>query len=966
MSIDTDIFAKAGIENTDKDEDARRAVKAFRALQPTLSAYARILTKKPSMRVEMAARDNGSTDGNKIYYRPPIALGSPVPHERRLCDKRDDTMQPACPACAIRERVLTTIYHEIAHICFDSFSTPTDRDRANLITEALKQVKSEYAERVKGRITLAPDYVKQSYIGLAGLINEFLPLIVNGLEDARVNRELFKARKGTKVMFDAETWHVFNEGVEQKDGDGNLIVKRWDTYPLNLQVIVGVFCKASGYDYASWFVPPVVEALDDEELTALIRRLDTVRSVASVYQLSFPVLARLRELGFCATPEDPDETDDDGDEESDEAEQGESGESSEQPPEDSEPDPAQGEGSGEGEPDESDEPSNGGEPDPDAGSESGSGQPDPEGEVDPDAQPESGEADAADPEGSSGGDDPLDSDAGGQDADDQDPSDVAEPSDGIHGESAPSGDPSDESDEEGSGQNAGDPSDESGVEDADSQDDGELASGGSSEASDGEQSDDSSGGLPSDSDDGADDADGDEADVPEQGNGKAPSDELRSGPDSPDDRTDASGSGDGDAEGSLEQREDTPDEVGRESTPTPTKESESGHLEPDTTPEERPDLDGEGESDDPIDTGADDGQGGTQVIEKEEYDDLPMGDPDEAKAALLKWMDHEDKPKTVEETAAEEAVDRAIIQGIYFETPSRNIYGVREHRWGQPIVVSGENMSVSWDHGDYLRMGWTKRALGIEGDFDTSEAVLGPALMRMRVAFADNQRGADARHRKSGRVDGRVLGKRAPMSDPRVFKKKILPGKKNYFVLIGVDVSGSTVGINLQLEKKAVFAQAQLCHRMGIDFAIYAHSGNYHDPSGGRGQGLDLDMYVVKERHDAWDTQMHERLFALGPDSCNLDGHSLEYYRKRLDEQVATDKILLYYTDGKMPAENHDEELEILQREIKICAKKGYTLLGVGIRTDSPIRHGLDTVQVDEEADVVKVVKHLEKRLLAD
>ena len=125
-------------------------------------------------------------------------------------------------------------------------------------------------------------------------------------------------------------------------------------------------------------------------------------------------------------------------------------------------------------------------------------------------------------------------------------------------------------------------------------------------------------------------------------------------------------------------------------------------------------------------------------------------------------------------------------------------------------------------------------------------------------------------------------------------------------------------------------------------------------------------MYVVKERQDPWDTNMHERLFALGPDAANLDGHTLEYYRKRLDEQTATDKIILYYTDGKMPAENHDEELEILQREIKICQKRGYTLLGVGIRTDSPIRHGLDTVQVDTEADVVKVVKHLEKRLIAD
>lgn len=91
---------------------------------------------------------------------------------------------------------------------------------------------------------------------------------------------------------------------------------------------------------------------------------------------------------------------------------------------------------------------------------------------------------------------------------------------------------------------------------------------------------------------------------------------------------------------------------------------------------------------------------------------------------------------------------------------------------------------------------------------------------------------------------------------------------------------------------------------------------------------------------------------------------TVEYYRKILDHRPETDKVILYYTDGKMPAENHDEELDILQREIRICRQKGYTLLGVGIRTDSPVRHGLDTVQVDGDEDIVKVVRHLEKRLV--
>lgn len=341
-----------------------------------------------------------------------------------------------------------------------------------------------------------------------------------------------------------------------------------------------------------------------------------------------------------------------------------------------------------------------------------------------------------------------------------------------------------------------------------------------------------------------------------------------------------------------------------------------------------------------------------------------MGTPEEVETAILKWGDHDEKPKTMDAEVAEEAVDRAIVQGIYFTTPSRNIFGVREHRYGSPVIVSGFNMSNGWDHNAYLRMGFSRNEMGISGDFDPPESILGEALLRMRVAFSDNKRHKELRHRKSGKVDARVLGKRAHMKDERLFKKRTLPGKRDYFVLISMDLSGSTIGRNIALEKRAVMAQATLLDRLGVKFAIYAHSGNYHDPTA-KAKKFDLDIYMVKEPNEVWDTKVKDRLRELGPDSANIDGHALEYMRKVLDGRNETDKIILYYSDGKMPAENHDEELQILQREIRICKQREYTLLGVGIRTDSPIRHGLDTVRVDEDADVVKVVRHLEKRLLA-
>ena len=127
--------------------------------------------------------------------------------------------------------------------------------------------------------------------------------------------------------------------------------------------------------------------------------------------------------------------------------------------------------------------------------------------------------------------------------------------------------------------------------------------------------------------------------------------------------------------------------------------------------------------------------------------------------------------------------------------------------------------------------------------------------------------------------------------------------------------------------------------------------------------GISLEMYEIKSKREPWTDKTRNALANIGSVSQNLDGHTIEFYRKIADRSKATDVVIMYYTDGKMPAANHDEELAILQREIKTCKRKGYHLMGVGIRTDSPVRHGLDTVQVDTDDDLIKVVQHLEKRL---
>ena len=309
-----------------------------------------------------------------------------------------------------------------------------------------------------------------------------------------------------------------------------------------------------------------------------------------------------------------------------------------------------------------------------------------------------------------------------------------------------------------------------------------------------------------------------------------------------------------------------------------------------------------------------------------------------------------------------EAINRAIVQGMYFETPSINVSGVRVNR-------HGTTEDSAWFHGERELDDWMKKRIGIDVDLDIEESVLGPALLQTRKVFSDNQRAKHERHLRSGKINGKVLGKRASVNDERLFKKKRLPGKQSYSVIIGIDISGSTVGVNIALAKRAAMAQAELCARVGIDFAVYCHS-THHDERkklewSDEGEPvLDLDIYEVKGFNEPWAEAQRTALAEIGSWMGNLDGHSIEYYRKMVERTDATDKIILYYSDGKMPASNHDEELAIMQREIQYCKTHNITLMGVGIRTDSPRQHGLDTVQVDTDEDLVKVVKHLEKVLL--
>ena len=346
-----------------------------------------------------------------------------------------------------------------------------------------------------------------------------------------------------------------------------------------------------------------------------------------------------------------------------------------------------------------------------------------------------------------------------------------------------------------------------------------------------------------------------------------------------------------------------------------TDEGSAGdELDPDAVESDELDFDNDGDVSRP------------ERPEPEEFEGNPWDAGREAQELLEKIVGHTG-PEMGEDTRDERRMVESVIgTSDHSDTPSRQLSSVNV---AKPESASRKKIEIS-------------------------ETILGPALLHLRKALENNQRTSFDRNRKSGRIAASALGRRAWNDDPRLFHKKVIPGKRDYAVVIGVDISGSTAwSSTLSVELKAAHAQAELCARVGIKFAVFAHTGSVDG----------LEITVVKEFNEAWNDKTQRRLAALRPGAANYDGHTLEFYRKALDRVAATDKILMYYSDGAMPAENFNEELALLKKEIRTCRQRGYVLMGVGIGSSDPAKYGMDTVRIDRADEVIKVVRHLGKRL---
>jgi hypothetical protein len=861
-------------KRTDAEERANEAVRVFRQMLPTLTAYARAVTGNKTMRIEIAL-DNGASDKNTIYFQPPIALGDKTQHVKLYCHKRNSDGMQVCPACKIRERVMAVIYHEIGHISQGTFSPYTERDIQNMmhLAEPLWGVSvPEY--RVKASAHVAKlasrrDGKGDDFMNLLRGAHDWLPYIFNAVEDARVNERIFRVRPGVRAMYEAMIAQVRAEGVPTPGTDTFV---KWIDCSDEFQLICALSQKLGGYDLTDMFRWNIIAVFDDIELNHILDRFDASQTARESFEQTFSIMQRFNELGFMRLPElesplenpkvpPPPTEEEPEDEEADES--GGAGDGSDDEPAespDAPPSEEEQEASDEGQPGEGDD--SGGDDD------SGSGSPE--------------------------GDEPVDSSVDESEAADAASSDGADDSESEGAGTSPGSD--DLSDQDGSPSPAGT--------------EGEL---------DGSRGDESGGSDPTDAEPSEHEDGGDGSDSQD---------------DSDTSERDRSGDGVRD-QGGHDEPSDTP-----ESDDVDPPEHVPGSEDlAEEEPSSEDDSDGDrGDGGETVDTG----EAGEPIevdIHSDPNTSREFSDPESIKVELGDQLDPDTRTAS-EKMVEAEAIKLAIEQGDWFETKANGVEGVTVHVPGTRDFRSGMT-----------------RAETIRGEDQVTFSLgdLRQPTQLLRLIFENNRRATMQRHLRSGKVNGKVLGKRAHLEDDRLFQKKRIPGKLDYFVTIGMDLSGSTQGRNLIIEKNAIYAQAEMLHRLGIPFVIIGHSGMVHDDN--------MHIYPIKSESEPWDDSIKQRLMGMRAISANLDGHALEFLRKTAERSTALHKIILYYSDGKMPAENAAEELVVLQREIAYCRKAGHTLIGVGIRTDSPSRHGLDTVRLDDISDLPKVISHLGKYL---
>lgn len=266
---------------------AKAALAAFKTLCPDLSIFATVLAGRnpevatgPNCRLTVVPGMSTATDGTKIFIRPDARLaGSPTEKEW--------------------SSIKAGLFHEVAHIVFDSFKAVSDADRAEAIKNVTDLMEDSYR---RDAILAALASATGNYKSMSEAWHPAMPMLVNALEDARVEACLFLAKPGTHKHLLASRMEIFDAPKAEIEA---LIGKAWIDRDDDSQAIIGAYIVGAGYEAEGRLSPKIVEILN--KIKPTIRRAVDVETVRDVYAQSFAVLSAFQMEGLLRNGDERDE-----------------------------------------------------------------------------------------------------------------------------------------------------------------------------------------------------------------------------------------------------------------------------------------------------------------------------------------------------------------------------------------------------------------------------------------------------------------------------------------------------------------------------------------------------------------------------------------------------------------------------------------------------------------------------------
>ncbi len=312
---------------------------------------------------------------------------------------------------------------------------------------------------------------------------------------------------------------------------------------------------------------------------------------------------------------------------------------------------------------------------------------------------------------------------------------------------------------------------------------------------------------------------------------------------------------------------------------------------------------------------------------------------------------HGEIKNTTEDDVKETDLDVAISQYAAFDSP------VKEVSY-QSILDRSEFESLRGSN-------FTGRSK--KSTVPRTAKVMGSKI-RARKIFSESKLDKIETDLKSGRLNTRALGTRAWADDERLFRKRHLPDGVEWDICIGMDLSRSTEMLgsgSYEKIREITYLTCMLLDSVNVSFSVYGHSTD-----SGYGLGVLDNSYIhtlwrFKSKKERFSAEVKKAILKSPVLAGSLDGINLEFYRKQVQSSPANRKMVIYFTDGKIPDTSREIQTPIVQREIKNYQKAGIPLIVIAVDTDTKLKAvGVDTILVTDSTDIKTVLNEIEKRIV--